>query len=547
MTLMTVHDRYSEDEIRDHYAAGVWRDERLFDVVEQHAAERAEGLFGSDSTTSCTYSELRDAAVRLASGLVRRGIGPGDRVAVQLPNWTEFFAIATAVARAGAVLVPIMPIYRRDEVAYIVESAGVKAAFTAGEHRGFDHAGLFVDLADAHEFLDTVVVVRAEEVPAGAVAYRDLVAEPAASEAELGPGASPDDPFTIMFSSGTTARPKGCVHTFNTMCAGARLLGQGWRYTADDVQFGPSPVTHTTGFVTSYLMPLVHGASSHLMEKWEPREGLERIAKFGCTAAVTATTFLQALIDVYDPAVHDARSMRFWTSAGAPVPASMVESARQVLPNMHVFSLYGRTEGITTTMCTVDDDPSRSLTSDGRALPHQEVRIVGPEGEELPPGQEGDIAYRGAMNCLGYLDQPEETAANYTSDGFHRSGDLGVMDQDGFVRVTGRLKDIIIRGGLNISVRQVEDLLAAHPGVHEIACVGMPDARLGEKMCAYLVPADPANPPAFDEIKTYLLGEGLAIQKVPERLEVVEAMPTTATGKIQKHLLRADIKDKLQE
>ncbi|MGW0894315.1 AMP-binding protein [Saccharopolyspora sp. NPDC002578] len=545
MALMTVRDRYGEDEIRAHHSNGIWREQRLFDVVEQHAAERGDRLFGTDSTTSCTYRELRDAALRLATGLARRGIVPGDRVAVQLPNWTEFFVIATAIARVGAVVVPIMPIYRRDEVGYIIASAGVRAVFTAPEYRGFDHAGLFLDLARAHPYLHTVVVVRSEEVPGGAVRYHDMFEDP--WTADFGPGTGPDEPFTIMYSSGTTAHPKGCVHTFNTMCAGARLLGQAWRYGPADVQFGPSPITHTTGFVTSYLLPLLHGASSHLVERWEPHEGLERIAKFGCTAAVTATTFLQSVIEVYDPDVHDARTMRFWTSAGAPVPGSVVESAREVLPDMQVLSLYGRTENITTTTCTVEDDPSRALTSDGRALPHQEVRIVGLEGEELPRGEQGDIAYRGAMNCLGYINQPEETAANYTADGFHRSGDLGVMDDDGFVRVTGRVKDIIIRGGLNISVRQVEDLLAAHPAVREIACVGMPDQRLGEKMCAYLVPVDEADPPTFEEIKAYLLDAGLAIQKVPERLELIGEMPATATGKIKKHVLRADIKSRLLE
>jgi cyclohexanecarboxylate-CoA ligase len=261
---------------------------------------------------------------------------------------------------------------------------------------------------------------------------------------------------------------------------------------------------------------------------------------------VSATTFLQMVLNVYDPDVHDASSMRFWTSAGAPIPGSFVRDARVAFPGMQVLSLYGRTENITTTMCTVEDDPERSITSDGKALPLQEVRIVDQTGLEVPRGTEGDIAYRGAMNCLEYINQPEETAVNYTADGFHRSGDLGTMDEDGYVRVTGRLKDIVIRGGLNISVRQVEDLLTAHEAVGDIAVVGMPDEKMGEKVCAYLVPATGHEPLTLEQIREYLLGEGLAIQKVPERLEVVEGLPTTATGKIQKHVLRADIAQKLQ-
>ncbi|MSX38552.1 MAG: AMP-binding protein, partial [Actinobacteria bacterium] len=194
----------------------------------------------------------------------------------------------------------------------------------------------------------------------------------------------------------------------------------------------------------------------------------------------------------------------------------------------------------------IDDDPERSLTSDGRTLPLQEVRILDENGIEVPVGAEGDISYRGAMNALEYINQPDETAAMFTSDGFSRSGDLGTMDADGYVRVTGRTKDIVIRGGMNISVRQIEDLLTAHPAVGRVAVVGMPDERLGEKVCCYLIPAAGAAALTVEDIREYLTGAGIAIQKVPERVEVVDALPTTPTGKIQKNLLRADIAAKLR-
>lgn len=548
MVLATVHDRYSDDEIARYYDEGLWAQDTLFGIVEAQAAVRPEKVFGTDATTAVTYAELRDRARALAVGLRRRGIGPGDRVVVQMPSWTEFFVIAAAVARVGAVIVPVMPIYRDDEVGFIVETAGAKAAFTALTYRNFDHARMFTELAAASATLETVIVLRPDgDLPDGAVAYDDVPVEldVAAADAEIGAGVGPDEPFVIVFSSGTTSRPKGCLHTFNTMACGARLLGRGWAYTEDDVQFGPSPVTHTTGLVTSYLLPLVHGAASHLMEQWEPKEGLERIRKFGCTACVSATTFLQMVLDVHDPEVHDASSMRFWTSAGAPIPGSFVESARAALPGMAVLSLYGRTENITTTMCTIDDDPERSVTSDGKALPLQEVRIVDENGNEVPRGEEGDIAYRGAMNCLEYIGQPELTAAGYTADGFHLSGDLGRMDEDGYVRVTGRTKDIVIRGGMNISVRQVEDALTAHPAVAAVALVGMPDRKLGERVCCYVVLREGHAGLTLEVVREFLIGQGMAIQKVPERLEIVAELPMTATGKIQKHVLRADIADRL--
>jgi acyl-coenzyme A synthetase/AMP-(fatty) acid ligase len=544
MPFATVSDRYTSEQIERFYASGLWRETTLPGELDIQAAARPDKVFLTDATTSYTFAQLRDAALRLAAGLEGLGIGAGDRVAVQLPNWTEFAVISVALSRLGAIMVPIMPIYRHDDVRFIVETAGIKAAFTPGEFRRFDHARMFLDLAASGTPLETVIVVRGEPVPDGALGYGDVLARPGA--APSGAGVGPDEPFLIVFSSGTTSRPKGCLHSFNTYCAGARLLGQVWRYTEDDIQFGPSPVTHTTGLVTSILMPLIHGAGSHLMEIWEPREGLERIAKFHCTAAVTATTFLQTLVRVYDPDQHDASSLRFWTSAGAPIPGSFVEEAREAFPGMQVLSLYGRSENLVTTTCTVDDPPERSVTSDGKAAPGQEVRIVDVNGDEVPRGQEGDIAYRGAMNLLEYIGQPEATAEMFTADGFSKSGDLGVMDADGYVRVTGRVKDIVIRGGLNISVRQVEDLLSAHPAVNAVAAVGMPDEVLGERVCCYLVPAPGAEPLTVAQIREYLLGHGLAIQKVPERVEVVSALPMTPTGKVQKNLLREDIARKLR-
>jgi cyclohexanecarboxylate-CoA ligase len=250
-------------------------------------------------------------------------------------------------------------------------------------------------------------------------------------------------------------------------------------------------------------------------------------------------------MDVYDPDQHDPSSMRLWVAAGAPIPAAFVKRAQDLLPKLQVLSLYGRTENVTTTTCTVDDDPIRSTTSDGKALPGNSVKIVDEAGYEVPRGQEGDIAYRGPLHMLEYIHNPAETEALFTPEGYSRSGDLGTMDADGYVRVTGRLKDIVIRGGMNISVRHIEDILSGHPGVRGCAAVGMPDLRMGEKVCLYVVPAPGFEALTLSDISQYLLDQDLPIQKVPERLELVDELPTTATGKIQKHVLRAAIAAKL--
>ncbi|WP_343902631.1 AMP-binding protein [Arthrobacter rhombi] len=546
MAFASVSDRYTKDQIAGFYAEGFWDKPTMFEVLEQQVALRGDKVFITDDSIGFTYREICDDAVRIAAGLSRLGVRRGDSVAIQIPSWAEFAALSMAINRLGAVIVPAQPIYRTDEIGHMISTAGVKVAFTAAEYRGFDHAGMWRDFMDSAPSLEHVVTIRGAG-PEGTQTLESLVdAVPVESaRGELPAGGGPDDPFAMVFTSGTTSQAKGCLHTFNTMATSARIQAENYRYTENDVQFGPSPVTHTTGLVTSIILPLLAGAATHVMERWNPELALEQISEHGCTVTVNASTFLQTLLEAYDPERHDASTMRVWTLAGAPIPASLVEKARRALPNLSVLSLYGRTENTSMAMCTLDDDPERSLTSDGRAFRGQEIVILGPGDEVLPPGQEGEIAFRGSMVLLEYVGEPEKTAESFTADGYSKSGDLGILDEAGYLRVTGRLKDIIIRGGYNISVRQVEDLLAAHESVGKVAVVAMPDETMGERACCFLVPAAGHDPLTLDEIRDYLLGKGLAIQKVPERLEIVDEVPTTPTGKIQKNVLRTHIAKKL--
>ncbi|WP_181779386.1 AMP-binding protein [Pseudonocardia pini] len=550
MEIPTLSDRYSATEVQGYYDSGCWSTDTFAELIARQAETWGDKTFITDGTTAFSYAELRDLSARLAIGLRERGVGAGDRVAVQLPNWAEFAVVAAAIARLGAIMVPIMPIYRRDEVGHVLDDAQVSAVFTASTFKNFDHLGMYRDLAATRPTVHTIAAVRAEVDADGVVVpLANLLSEVDAVEAAatLGSPVTADDPYVIVYTSGTTARPKGCVHTFNTYASGARALNTAFAFTPEDVGFSPSPITHTTGLVTGVLIPLLAGGSTHVMAEWEPRRGLAEIAEYRCSVTVTATTFIQMALDVFDPAEHDASSLRVWVSAGAPIPRSVVERARTAFPAAKILSLYGRSENLCTTTCTVDDDPEKSLTSDGAALPYSAVQVVDDNGNEVPVGEEGDIAYTGPSHMLAYLGRPEETAELYTPAGFSRSGDLGRSDADGYVRVTGRTKDIVIRGGMNISVREIEDLLAEHPGIRANAVVGMPDLRLGERVCCYIVPTDTANPPTLDLVKAYLEDRGLAIQKTPERVEIVTDIPTTATGKIQKHLLRQDIADKVEQ
>lgn len=546
--------RYSRNEIDHYYRTGLWSTDTFHDLLVRRVEETPDKVFATDGTRSLTFKELFEAGQRLAVGLHRQGLRRGDTAAVQLPNWVEFIQVLTALSRLGVIMVPIMPIYRHEDVAYVMSNAGVRAVFTPEQFGKFDYLGMYLTLREDDSDL-RIVVARPDTTGGQAARAHPNVftlsqleadTDDDSARAELGDPPGADDPFVIVYTSGTTSRSKGCVHTFNTYCSGSRSLIEPFGYTANDVQFGPSPIAHTTGLVTSVLLPLLAGASTHVMAKWDPARAIDEIQRFGCTAAVTAPTFLHTLLSEYDAQRHDLSTLRMWTCAGAPIPAAVVERSSAKLPNVKVLSLYGRSENLVTTTCSVTDDVSRALTSDGRALPGAEVRIVGPDGDEVSRGTEGDIAYRGPAHMIEYLASPEETTALFTSSGFSRSGDLGTMTEDGYVRVTGRTKDIVIRGGMNISVREIEDHLAHHPSLHAAAVVGMPDERLGEKVCCFLVAAVGHDAPTVDEIREFLLERGMPIQKTPERVEVVDSLPMTATGKVLKHELRREIERRLR-
>ena len=547
-------DHYSRQEIDDYYGAGVWSTDTFHDLLVRCVEDNPDKVFATDGTRSLTFRQLFDSAQRLAVGLHRQGWRAGDTAALQLPSWVEFVQVLTALSRLGVIAIPIMPIYRREEVGYVASNAEIRGVFTPATFKKFNYLDMYLGLRQEHPDLE-IVVTRPDTAADSIINDNDglfslqeleVDTDDDSARQELGDPPGADEPFVIVYTSGTTSRSKGCVHTFNTYCSGARALIAPFGFSEADVQFGPSPVAHTTGLVTSVLLPMLAGAATHLMAEWDPDRGIEEIQRFGCTAAVTAPTFLHGLLSAYDAERHDLSSLRLWTCAGAPIPAAVVERAGATLPNVTVLSLYGRSENLVTTTCSVGDDVLRALTSDGAAVPGAQVKIVDLEGNEVPRGAEGDIAYRGPAHMIEYLANPEETAALFTADGFSRSGDLGVMTEDGYVRVTGRTKDIVIRGGMNISVREIEDNLVNHPDLLASSCVGMPDERLGERVCCYVVTAPGHTTPTVEDLRNFLLSHGMPVQKTPERVVAVDALPMTPTGKVLKQELRKDIEQRLE-
>lgn len=538
-------DSYTAEEVRRYYVGGDWQHRVLFDVLRDHAAAQPDAVFVTDGTVSLSYGALAEQALRLAAALQSLGVERGDRVAVQMPNWAEFVTITAAVSRLGAVLVPIMPIMRHEEVGYTLAHSGAKVIIGPERHHKFDYATMYRELRERSEAPFEVVIARPTAAAdlSGVHALESLYRDGDINEldAALGAVVGADELALIVYTSGTTARPKGCMHTFNTLHACAVGMIRRMRIDQDDVFFNPSPVCHSTGLVTGLVMPLLIGASTHFMPEWNPADGLRRIAEYGCTTTFTSTTFLTTLMQAYDETLHDMSSMRYWVCAGAPIPGPVVENARRMFPTCGVLSLYGRSENMTTVMCGPDDPVERSVTSDGRALEGASVIVVDADGLEVPRGQAGDLAYRGPSHMLGYFRDPEHTAELYTPDGYSRSGDLGTMDEAGFVRVQGRVKDIIIRGGINISAREVEDLLITHDAVRDAAVVSMPDDRLGERACAFVILRDGAAAPSLRELTDFLRSKQIAVQKLPERLEIVDEFPMTPVGKVRKNVLRQQI------
>ncbi|QNG39422.1 AMP-binding protein [Geodermatophilaceae bacterium NBWT11] len=503
--------------------------------MEQWAEADPEHAYVSDGTSSYSYGRFRDDAWALARSFVDLGVTAGDRVVVQLPNWNEFFLVYAALSRVGAITIPCVHVYRAGEVGFIVRDSGAVGLVTAGEFRGFDHAEMARAVAAESPGLRFRVVVRG--TAAGALPLEELLS---GSDAVLPDPTPADDRHLVLYSSGTEAQPKGCLHTWNTSSFLPKQAVVALGLTRDDVVFMPSPVTHALGLTLGVMAPTIAGAAVHLMDVFEPAAAIQRITEHGCTGTASPAAFIRMTLDAFDPAVHDLSGLRFWLTAGAPVPAALVTESAAAFDGCRVVSAYGSSEVMMATVCRPEDPIGRVATSDGSPVPGVELRIVDPATEEeQPTGQDGEIRYRGPGRLLEYWNRPDLTAAATDGAGWWRTGDLGRLDDEGYLRVTGRLKDVIIRGGHNISARQVEEALLQHPAVSDVSVIGLPDARLGEKVCAVLVTRD-GSQLTLDEVRHHLVDTcRLAVWKTPEQIEFVTAMPVTATGKTQKYALRA--------
>ena len=516
---------------------GLWEDTLVDTYLPEAACADPEQIAVIDGRGSWTYAQLNGLVDDLASALQARGIGRGDVVSWQLPNWAEAAVVHLAALRLGAISNPVVSIYRHAEVSFILRQAASKAMFVPARFRSFDYPAMLAEIRAELPDLGTVVVIGDDpddDDAGGDISFETLIAQGrnrplAAAEHNA------NDPALLLYTSGTTAAPKGVVHTHNTLDFEIRSTIDFFDLSPSDVVFMPSPVGHITGVVCGILLPVRLGTTVVLLDVWEPGRALSLIAAHRCSYTVAATPFLHGVVHHPDLAETDVSALGVFMCGGADMAPELITSASAALDCM-VTRAYGSTEYPSATGCNRHDPLDKRARTDGRAMRAVQVRIVDETGSEAPAGAVGDVLVRGPELFIGYLDASLNDEA-FTADGWFRTGDIGRLDADGYLEITGRRKDIIIRGGENISVKEIEDRLFGHPKIGDVAVVAAPDPVLGERVCAVIVPL-PGQTITLAEVADWLRAAKFAKQKLPERLIVVDELPRTASGKVQKFKLR---------
>jgi acyl-CoA synthetase (AMP-forming)/AMP-acid ligase II len=535
----------SEQRRAGYERAGLWDGVTLAGQVRAHSVAQPQRVAVVDERGSHTWVELAQDVGRAAAGLAVRGVVPGSVVSIQLPNRYEAVVAAVATQALGAVINPLLPNYRVRELSHVFRTVAPTVIFTPADYRGHDHVAMIADVAGITGHAPHHVIVdgnanananaNVDDGGAGTWAHLlelpplDLTAGDARRVSE------------VIFTSGTEATPKAVMHTEQTAGFSVRVARDDLGVTDDDVVWMPSPVGHSTGFNYGVRFALHHGLRLVLQDRWDAEDAVALVTREGATYTLAATTFLQDLCGAAARLGADVSSLRYFGCGGAPVPPPLVDLAAE--HGIGVLRLYGSTEVLVATWNRAGDDPELRRTTDGRPMSHVEVALRDLEGGAVggatggatggPADGPGEIIVRGPNTCVGFFDDPDRTAATF-DDGWVRSGDIARIDDAGHLTMVGRRKEILIRGGLNIAPREIEELIVAFPEVERVAVVGVPDERLGERMAACVTLVQGATLD-LRTVVDRLLRAGVARFKLPEQLAVLDALPTTASGKIQKH------------
>ena len=530
-------------------ADGLWHDRTINEDLDACVAACPDKLaltayrLEAGDVQRFTYLELSKMADRVAVGLSRLGVQKNDVVACQMPNWWQFTVTYLACSRIGAVINPLMHIFRERELNFMLKHGEAKVIIAPKSFRGFDFEQMITAIQPNLPDLKHIVVVDGN----GANNFEALLSgpkwedEPDASNILNSHRPGPDDITQLIYTSGTTGEPKGVMHSANTVMANIIPYAQRLQLDAEDVVLMASPMSHQTGFMYGLMMPVILKGSVVLQDIWEPKKAVEIINTEKASFTMASTPFLTDLTRTVAEGKTPVPTLKTFLCAGAPIPGPLVEQARAAL-GTKIVSAWGMSENGAVTLIKVDDDDERAFTTDGLPLPGVELKVVeiDASGPSLPVGTPGKLYLRSCSNFGGYLKRPHLNGTD--SEGWFDTGDLARIDAQGYVRITGRSKDVIIRGGENIPVVEIESLLYRHPAVAMAAIVAYPDERLGERACAVVV-TKPGQSFDMPTMIGYLKEQKVATQYIPEKLEVRDSMPSTPSGKIQKFKLRDELRD----
>ncbi|EER1092218.1 medium-chain fatty-acid--CoA ligase [Escherichia coli] len=541
---MKVTLTFNEQRRAAYRQQGLWGDASLADYWQQTARAMPDKIAVVDNHgASYTYSALDHAASCLANWMLAKGIESGDRIAFQLPGWCEFTVIYLACLKIDAVSVPLLPSWREAELVWVLNKCQAKMFFAPTLFKQTRPVDLILPLQNQLPQLQQIVGVDKLAPATSSLSLSQIIADNTPLTTAI--TTHGDELAAVLFTSGTEGLPKGVMLTHNNILASERAYCARLNLTWQDVFMMPAPLGHATGFLHGVTAPFLIGARSVLLDIFTPDACLALLEQQRCTCMLGATPFVYDLLNVLEKQPADLSALRFFLCGGTTIPKKVARECQQL--GIKLLSVYGSTESSPHAVVNLDDPLSRFMHTDGYAAAGVEIKVVDDARKTLPPGCEGEEASRGPNVFMGYFDEPELTARALDEEGWYYSGDLCRMDEAGYIKITGRKKDIIVRGGENISSREVEDILLQHPKIHDACVVAMPDERLGERSCAYVVLKAPHHSLSLEEVVAFFSRKRVAKYKYPEHIVVIEKLPRTASGKIQKFLLRKDIMRRLTQ
>ncbi|WP_395763401.1 medium-chain fatty-acid--CoA ligase [Escherichia coli] len=541
---MKVTLTFNEQRRAAYRQQGLWGDASLADYWQQTARAMPDKIAVVDNHgATYTYSALDHAASCLANWMLAKGIESGDRIAFQLPGWCEFTVIYLACLKIGAVSVPLLPSWREAELVWVLNKCQAKMFFAPTLFKQTRPVDLILPLQNQLPQLQQIVGVDKLAPATSSLSLSQIIADNIPLTTAI--TTHGDELAAVLFTSGTEGLPKGVMLTHNNILASERAYCARLNLTWLDVFMMPAPLGHATGFLHGVTAPFLIGARSVLLDIFTPDACLALLEQQRCTCMLGATPFVYDLLNLLEKQPADLSALRFFLCGGTTIPKKVARECQQL--GIKLLSVYGSTESSPHAVVNLDDPLSRFMHTDGYAAAGVEIKVVNDARKTLPPGCEGEEASRGPNVFMGYFDEPELTACALDEEGWYYSGDLCRMDEAGYIKITGRKKDIIVRGGENISSREVEDILLQHPKIHDACVVAMPDERLGERSCAYVVLKAPHHSLSLEEVVAFFSRKRVAKYKYPEHIVVIEKLPRTASGKIQKFLLRKDIMRRLTQ